>query len=75
MHDINLAAELADEIVLMSQGKLVAKGSAAEALKVDNLERTFDTTIYRLGGGANATFEQNLKSENRTLQGLILTRQ
>jgi len=50
MHDINLAAELADEIVLMSQGKLVAKGSAAEALKVDNLERTFDTTIYQLGG-------------------------
>ena len=56
MHDINLAAELADEIVLMSHGKVVAKGSAAEALKVDNLERTFDTVINQLGGGRERYF-------------------
>ena len=56
MHDINLAAELADEIVLMSHGKVVAKGSAAEALNVDNLERTFDTVINQLGGGRERYF-------------------
>ncbi|MFP6795236.1 MAG: ATP-binding cassette domain-containing protein [Pseudomonadales bacterium] len=56
MHDINLAAELADEIVLMSHGRVVAKGSAAEALKVDNLERTFDTVIKQLGGGRERYF-------------------
>lgn len=56
MHDINLAAELADEIVLMSHGKVVAKGPAAEALKVDNLERTFDTVIKQLGGGRERYF-------------------
>jgi iron complex transport system ATP-binding protein len=56
MHDINLAAELADEIVLMSHGKVVAKGSAAEALKVDNLERTFDTVINQLGVGRERYF-------------------
>ncbi|MFP6802103.1 MAG: ATP-binding cassette domain-containing protein [Pseudomonadales bacterium] len=56
MHDINLAAELADEIVLMSHGRVVAKGSAAEALKVDNLERTFDTVINQLGGGRERYF-------------------
>jgi iron complex transport system ATP-binding protein len=61
MHDINLAAELADEIVLMSHGKVVAKGSAAEALKVDNLERTFDTVINQLGGGSERYFRAELE--------------
>ena len=61
MHDINLAAELADEIVLMSHGKVVAKGSASEALKVDNLERTFDTVINQLGGGPDRYFRAELE--------------
>lgn len=61
MHDINLAAELADEIVLMSSGKVIAKGSAAEALKVDNLERTFDTVINQLGGGRDRYFRAELE--------------
>ena len=61
MHDINLAAELADEIVLMSHGKVVAKGSAAEALKVDNLERTFDTVINQLGEGRERYFRAELE--------------
>ena len=37
MHEINLAAELADEIVLMSHGAEVAKGPSAEAVKGDDL--------------------------------------
>jgi len=61
MHDINLAAELADEIVLMSHGKVVAKGSAAEALQVDHLERTFDTVINQLGGGRERYFRAELE--------------
>jgi len=61
MHDINLAAELADEIVLMSHGKVVAKGSAAEALQVDHLESTFDTVINQLGGGRERYFRAELE--------------
>ena len=61
MHDINLAAELADEIILMSNGKVVAKGSVLEALKVDNLERTFDTVINQLGGGSERYFRAELE--------------
>jgi iron complex transport system ATP-binding protein len=61
MHDINLAAELADEIVLMSHGKVVAKGATAETLKVDNLERTFDTVINQLGGGSERYFRAELE--------------
>ena len=61
MHDINLAAELADEIVLMSNGKVIAKGSVEEALKVDNLERTFDTVINQLGEGSERYFRAKLE--------------
>ena len=61
MHDINLAAELADEIVLMSRGTVVAKGSPAEVLKVDNLERTFDTVINQLGDGSERYFRAELE--------------
>jgi iron complex transport system ATP-binding protein len=61
MHDINLAAELADEIVLMSHGKVVAKGATAETLKVDNLERTFDTVINQLGVGSERYFRAELE--------------
>ena len=61
MHDINLAAELADEIVLMSHGKVVAKGAAAKALEVDNLERTFNTVINQLGAGNERYFRAGLE--------------
>lgn len=61
MHDINLAAELADDIVLMSHGKVVAKGPVAEALKIENLERTFDTVINQLGRGSERYFRAELE--------------
>ena len=61
MHDINLASELADEIILMSHGEVVAKGSAAEALKVDNLELAFDTVINQLGSGSERYFRAELE--------------
>ena len=70
MHDINLAAELADEIVLMSHGKVVAKGSAEEALKVDNLERTFDTVINQLGGGSERYFRAELEKWEHNTPGV-----
>ena len=62
MHDINLAAELADEIILMSHGEVVAKGSAAEALKVDNLELAFDAVINQLGSGSERYFRAELET-------------
>ena len=61
MHDINLAAELADQIILISHGEVVAKGSAAEALKVDNLELAFDTVINKLGSGSERYFRAELE--------------
>lgn len=49
MHDINLAAELADDIVLMNRGRLIAAGPVEQTLNVANLEATFETGINVLG--------------------------
>ena len=51
MHDINLAYELADEVVLMSHGQVVSKGPALKSVNIDSLERTFETTINQIGEG------------------------
>ncbi|HYX31193.1 MAG TPA: heme ABC transporter ATP-binding protein [Pyrinomonadaceae bacterium] len=41
VHDLNLAARFADQIVLMNDGRMVASGSAREVLTVDNIRNVF----------------------------------
>jgi iron complex transport system ATP-binding protein len=41
VHDLNLAARFADQVVLLSEGRVVAKGSAAEVLTQDNIRSVF----------------------------------
>ena len=45
MHDINMAATVADKVVLMSSGKVVASGHPREMLTPELLEQTFDTPV------------------------------
>ncbi len=40
-HEIDLAGELADRVVLLREGRALAEGSPAETLTQDNLRRTF----------------------------------
>ncbi len=40
-HDLNLAAEFADEIVLLKDRRIYASGSPAEVLTADNLAEVF----------------------------------
>lgn len=61
MHDINLAAEIADQIILMSSGQIVALGSVDETLTVDNLEKTFNTPILRIGEGSMRFYRASLR--------------
>lgn len=51
MHDINLAAEVADTIILMTDGRIVATGSPEEVLQVQTLEETFKTPMSILQDG------------------------
>jgi iron complex transport system ATP-binding protein len=41
VHDLNLAARFADQVVLLSEGRVVAQGSASEVLTQENIRRVF----------------------------------
>jgi iron complex transport system ATP-binding protein len=57
MHDINLAAEVADEIVLMSEGKMLASGEPLEVLTASSLQATFNTPMVQIGEGRDRFFK------------------
>lgn len=44
LHDLNLASAHADELAILADGRLLAKGSPREVLTSDILRRTFDAT-------------------------------
>jgi len=41
VHDLNLAARFADQVVLLSEGRVVANGPASEVLTRDNIRNVF----------------------------------
>jgi iron complex transport system ATP-binding protein len=46
-HDLSLAARFADSIMVLSQGRLVAQGTAAEALSEQVMADVFRISAYR----------------------------
>jgi len=44
-HDLNLASEFADEIILLSQGKIAAKGDPKDVLTEENLRTVFGVKV------------------------------
>ena len=44
IHDINMAARFADRILLMSEGKIIADGTAREVLTPENIQKVFGVT-------------------------------
>lgn len=46
LHDLNLAAEYCDEIVLMKNGKIYDTGKVEEVLTVDNLKEVYEINFY-----------------------------
>ncbi|MGV8995782.1 MAG: heme ABC transporter ATP-binding protein [Parvibaculaceae bacterium] len=45
LHDLNLAADYADDVVLLRQGKVLAKGETRDVLSNDNLSTCFDLPV------------------------------
>lgn len=45
-HDLNLASEFADEILLLKRGKVVAKGAPSEVLTAENLREVFEVEVF-----------------------------
>lgn len=44
-HDLNLAAEFADEIIMLKDGRIAAKGTAAEVLTTENVRDVFSVEV------------------------------
>lgn len=47
LHDINLAYNISDSIILMKDGKILSYGSRDAAINIKNLEMTYDTKFDR----------------------------
>lgn len=52
LHDLNLAAGFADDVVMMRQGELLASGEVESTITRENVERVFDlpADIFVRGG-------------------------
>ena len=46
MHDLNVAAQFADRVVLVKNGRIVASGPVAEVMTYRTLKETFDADLY-----------------------------
>jgi iron complex transport system ATP-binding protein len=46
MHDLNVAAQFADRVVLMKAGRVVACGAVSEVMTWKTLKETFDADLY-----------------------------
>lgn len=60
VHDLNLAARFADQIILLNEGRLVANGTAAEVLTADRIEEVFKvrpTLIRSEASGMHLIFD------------------
>jgi iron complex transport system ATP-binding protein len=44
-HDLNLASEFADEIVMLKDGRVAAKGTPAEVLNAQNVKHVFGVSV------------------------------
>ncbi|GAA4434767.1 heme ABC transporter ATP-binding protein [Ravibacter arvi] len=45
LHDLNMALQYADEVVMMQHGKVYAKGRPEETLTEENIRRVFDVQV------------------------------
>jgi iron complex transport system ATP-binding protein len=46
MHDLNVAAQFADRVVLMKEGRVVAVGGVADVMTWKTLKETFEADLY-----------------------------
>ena len=49
MHDLTLAGQFADRLVLLFRGRLVAEGSASDVLTVDNVRSYYNAAVEVIG--------------------------
>lgn len=55
LHDLNLAAAYADQLVMMREGAIVTRGSPNDVFTADNLKRVFDLDAHVLHDPASGS--------------------
>ncbi len=56
LHQINAAAAIADRIIFLKAGRIIATGPVVEALTCENLEAVFDIPFTRIADGKRGHF-------------------
>jgi iron complex transport system ATP-binding protein len=56
MHDLNVASQFADRVILMKRGKIVANGPVADVMTPSILRETFDVELETLEGAGGRYF-------------------
>lgn len=46
LHDLNLAAEYSDEVILLKDGNVIKSGKPCEVITEDNIDYVYNTSIY-----------------------------
>ena len=58
-HDLNLAATFADEVLMLKDGRIAAKGTPSEVLTAENVRKVFDVDVmldaHPVTGGVRVT--------------------
>jgi iron complex transport system ATP-binding protein len=46
LHDLNLAAEYSDTVILLKDGRVVKSGTPGEVITADNINDAYQTNVY-----------------------------
>lgn len=57
LHDINLAAKLADDVVMLKDGHILAAGAAEDELSIENLSKLYDIEVKTITGNDGSLFQ------------------
>ena len=57
LHDLNISAQIADEIIILKNGQIIAQGEAGQILNKENIAAAYDVEVHEvIGSGGQKIF-------------------
>lgn len=57
LHDLNISAQIADEIIILKNGRIIAGGDAKEVLNKENIAKAYNVEVFEtIGQGGEKIF-------------------